>query len=140
MAPRSRAWARASSSSCRTLGEELLEPHRCYLGVVGGHLDKIKGMAHITGGGFRENVPRALPKGLGARIDASSWVAPPIFRLIQQAADVGDGEMFNVFNMGIGMTVIASEGDASALLEEIPGSVVIGEVERTEGPERVTIT
>ena len=124
----------------RTLGEELLEPHRCYLGAVGGLLDRIKGMAHITGGGFRENVPRALPKGLAAKIDASSWAVPPIFRLIRDAGRVPDDEMYNVFNMGIGMTVIAAEEDAPALLGGIPGSAVIGEVVRCAGPERVTIT
>ena len=123
----------------RTLGEELLEPHRCYLGEVKGQLDKIKGMAHITGGGFRENVPRALPGGLGARIDASSWPAPPIYRLIQEAGSVNHDEMFDVFNMGIGMVVMASGENASSLLKGIEGSVVIGEVVKDEGPERVTI-
>ncbi len=123
----------------RTLGEELLEPHRCYLGVVGGQLDKIKGMAHITGGGFRENVPRALPKGLAAKIDGSAWSTPPIFRLIQSAGQVSDAEMYDVFNMGIGMTVMASKEDASILLKDIPGSVEIGEVVRADGIERVII-
>ena len=124
----------------RTLGEELLEPHRCYLGVVGGLLDRIKGMAHITGGGFRENVPRALPKGLAAQIDASTWAVPPIFRLIQNAGQVSGDEMYDVFNMGIGLTVMASKEDASILLQEIPGSVEIGEVVRGDGPERVIIS
>ena len=124
----------------RTLGEELLEPHRCYLGVVGGLLEGINGMAHITGGGFRENVPRALPKGLAARIDASTWAVPPIFRLIQNAGQVSGDEMYDVFNMGIGLTVMASKEDASILLQEIPGSVEIGEVVRGDGPERVIIS
>ena len=124
----------------RTLGEELLEPHKCYLGVVGGLLDGIKGMAHITGGGFRENVPRALPKGLAAQIDASTWAVPPIFRLIQNAGQVSDDEMYDVFNMGIGLTVMASKEDASILLQEIPGSVEIGEVVRGDGPERVIMS
>ena len=124
----------------RTLGEELLEPHRCYLGAVENQLDKIKGMAHITGGGFRENVPRAMPKGLAARIESSSWPTPPIFRLIKQAGGVSFDEMFNVFNMGIGMVVMTSGEDASSLLKGIEGSVVIGEVVKGEGPERVTIS
>ena len=124
----------------RTLGEELLEPHRCYLGVVDGLLDRIKGMAHVTGGGFRENVPRALPKGLAAQIDASTWSVPPVFRLIQNASQVSDDEMYDVFNMGIGLTVMASKEDASILLQEIPGSVEIGEVVRGDGPERVIIS
>ena len=124
----------------RTLGEELLEPHRCYLGVVDGLLDRIKGMAHVTGGGFRENVPRALPKGLAAQIDASTWSVPPIFRLIQNASQVSDDEMYDVFNMGIGLTVMASKEDASILLQEITGSVEIGEVVRGDGSERVSIS
>lgn len=124
----------------RTLGEELLEPHRCYLEVVKGQLNRIKGMAHITGGGFRENVPRALPKGLGARIDGSSWAAPAIFRLIEETGAIEQGEMFDVFNMGIGMVAMTSAEDASHLLEEIEGSVVIGEVVKNDGPERVTIS
>ncbi len=124
----------------RTLGEELLEPHRCYLGVVDGLLDRIKGMAHVTGGGFRENVPRALPKGLAAQIDASTWSVPPIFRLIQNASQVSDDEMYDVFNMGIGLTVMASKEDVSILLQEITGSVEIGEVVRGDGSERVSIS
>lgn len=124
----------------RTLGEELLEPHRCYLGVVGKHLDKIKGMAHITGGGFRENVPRALPTGLGARIDASSWPVPPIFSLIQEAGGVSHEEMFDVFNMGIGMVTISSEADALHLLSQIEGAMVIGEVVKGDALDRVRIS
>ena len=124
----------------RTLGEELLEPHRCYLGVVVGLLERIKGMAHITGGGFRENVPRALPKGLAAQIDASTWAVPPIFRLIQNAGQVSDDEMYDVFNMGIGLVVTTSTENAPVLLREISGSVAIGDVVRGDGPERVIIS
>ena len=124
----------------RTLGEELLEPHRCYLGVVVGLLERIKGMAHITGGGFRENVPRALPKGLAAQIDASTWAVPPVFRLIQNAGQVSDDEMYDVFNMGIGLVVTTSTENVPVLLQEIPGSVEIGEVVRGDGPERVIIS
>ena len=123
----------------RTLGEELLEPHRCYLGAIGDKLENIKGMAHITGGGFRENVPRALPKGLGARIDRESWPVPPVFRLIQEAGGVSNEEMFDVFNMGMGMVVMVSGVDAAHLLNGIEGSVVIGEVVKSEGVERVKI-
>ena len=123
----------------RTLGEELLEPHRCYLGAVGEQLDKIKGMAHITGGGFRENVPRALPSGLGARISGASWHVPAVFRLIQEAGRVSDAEMYDVFNMGIGMVIMASKESASHLLSSVDGSVVIGEVVRIDGSERVMI-
>ena len=123
----------------RTLGEELLEPHRCYLKAVEAHLGKIKGMAHITGGGFRENVPRALPGGLAAKIDGSAWIVPPIFRLIQDAGKVSNNEMHDVFNMGIGMVVMVSEKDAEAVVKEIDGSVVIGKVVEGVGAERVVI-
>ena len=123
----------------RTLGEELLEPHRCYLRMAEEQLDKIKGMAHITGGGFRENVPRALPAGLGARIDGASWYVPPVFRLIQDAGGVSNAEMFNVFNMGIGLVLMTSDENASHLLNVMEGSVVIGEVVRSDGADRVVI-
>ena len=124
----------------RMLGEELLEPHRCYLGVVEGLLERIKGMAHITGGGFRENVPRALPQGLAAQIDVSTWAVPPVFRLIQNAGQVSNDEMYDVFNMGIGLVVTTSTENVPVLLQEIPGSVEIGEVVRGDGPERVIIS
>ena len=134
------SWSGSIRSSSVRWVRSFWEPHRCYLGVVGGLLDRIAGMAHITGGGFRENVPRALPKGLVAQIDASTWAVPPIFRLIQNAGQVSDDEMYDVFNMGIGLTVMASKEDASILLQEIPGSVEIGEVVRGDGPERVILS
>ena len=97
-------------------------------------------MAHITGGGFRENMPRALPKGLTAQIDASTWAVPPVFRLIQNAGQVSDDEMYDVFNMGIGLVVTTSTENVPVLLQEIPGSVEIGEVVSGDGPERVIIS
>lgn len=106
----------------------MLEPHRCYLRELKPFLRKIKGLAHITGGGIPGNLPRTLPKGIGARIKKSTWEPPPIFRLVQEAGNIEEEEMFRVFNMGIGMIVI---GDESLL--SIPSSFLIGEIVEGEG-------
>ncbi|MFH1925066.1 MAG: phosphoribosylformylglycinamidine cyclo-ligase, partial [Chloroflexota bacterium] len=87
----------------RRLGEELLEPHRCYYNQLKPQLSLVKGMAHITGGGLVDNIPRVLPEGLAVHLDRKSWAVPPIFKLIQDKGNVERGEMFRVFNMGIGM-------------------------------------
>jgi len=96
-----------------TVGEALLAPHRAYLAALEPLIErrKIRALAHITGGGFPGNIPRVLPKGLGARVIASSWKVPPLFRLIQQGGAVPDDEMFRTFNMGIGMIVVVAPGD-----------------------------
>jgi phosphoribosylformylglycinamidine cyclo-ligase len=102
----------------RTLGDILLEPTRIYVKLVRELLDTVDvhGLVHITGGGFFENLPRALPDGLGATIDAKSWECPAIFDFLQKNGRVDAGEMYRVFNMGIGLAVIV-EGDASAVIE-----------------------
>ena len=92
----------------RTLGEALLEPHRCYYKRLTLLLPMIKGMAHITGGGLIDNVPRVLPQGVAAKFSSQSWVIPSIFQLIQTRGNVDRNEMFHVFNMGIGMVLICS--------------------------------
>ena len=71
----------------------------------------IKGLAHITGGGFLENIPRVLPDGVSVEINRGSWAEPAIFGLMQKLGNVSDQEMFRTFNMGIGMVVIAGQGD-----------------------------
>ncbi|MBI4296939.1 MAG: phosphoribosylformylglycinamidine cyclo-ligase [Chloroflexi bacterium] len=114
----------------RTLGEELLEPHRCYLKEVGPVLRRVKGLAHITGGGLPGNVPRVLPKGLTAKFKEGSWPVPPIFGIIQRRGQVDKEEMYRVFNMGLGMVVAAAPADADALLQALPGAMVVGEVGR----------
>ncbi len=86
----------------RTLGEELLEPHRSYYHQLKPVLPLVKGMAHITGGGLMDNVPRILPQGLTAQFRSQSWTVPPIFQLIQQRGNVDQQEMYHVFNMGNG--------------------------------------
>ncbi len=123
----------------RTLGQELLEPHRCYYQMLKPLLPKIKGMAHITGGGLVDNLPRTLPPGLTAKLDRGSWKIPPIFTLIQKRGNIDEKEMYRVFNMGIGMALISSPDDAGHLSASLAGARVIGAVERG-GTERVVIT
>ncbi len=123
----------------RTLGEELLEPHRCYYNQLKSLLPNIKGMAHITGGGLIGNVPRVLPDGLTAFFHRGKWLIPPVFQLIQQRGNVDQTEMYRVFNMGIGMTVICSSQDTELLIKAVPGANVVGEVVEQKGEDRVII-
>jgi phosphoribosylformylglycinamidine cyclo-ligase len=123
----------------RTLGEELLEPHRCYYRQLKPLLPLIKGTAHITGGGLIDNVPRVLPEGLAAKFNFQSWTIPPIFQLIQQRGNVERDEMYRVFNMGIGMVVIGSHQEANELTRALPEAKVIGEVVKQVGKGRVAI-
>ena len=123
----------------RTLGEELLEPHRCYYHQLQPLLPRIKGMAHITGGGLIGNVPRVLPQGIAAQFHSQTWTVPPIFQLIQQRGNVEQNEMYRVFNMGIGMVVICSPENVTQLTEALSGAQVIGEVVKQEGERRVII-
>jgi phosphoribosylformylglycinamidine cyclo-ligase len=96
-----------------TVGEALLAPHRSYLAALEPLLerDKVRALAHITGGGFPGNIPRVLPEGLGASLVRGSWDVPPLFRLIQKGGRVSDEEMERTFNMGVGMVVVVSPGD-----------------------------
>ncbi|MBI4288994.1 MAG: phosphoribosylformylglycinamidine cyclo-ligase [Chloroflexi bacterium] len=112
----------------RSLGDVLLEPHRCYYSEIKPALPLVKGLAHITGGGLVDNIPRILPDGVSVRIDHKSWSAPPIFGMIQQRAKVTNTEMYRVFNMGVGMVIVASPGAGEELLGKLPGSWRIGEV------------
>ena len=104
----------------RSLGDELLEPTRIYsLAVV--DLAKrglVHAAAHITGGGLVENVPRMLPPGLGAVVDTSTWVVPPIFGFVQEAAGASREEMFRVLNMGIGMVLVVPRGKEDEVLAD----------------------
>jgi len=123
----------------RTLGEELLEPHRCYYRELKPLLPLIKGMAHITGGGLIDNVPRILPQGLSVQFKSQSWTVLPIFELIKQRGSVAQDEMYRVFNMGIGMVVICSPGNVDQLTQALPEAKVIGEVVKQRGKARVII-
>ena len=118
-----------------TVGEELLRPHRSYLAVVSPLLEAglVKGLAHITGGGLTENVPRVLPPATSARIDRQAWIAPPIFRLLQQAGEIPDEEMYRTFNMGVGMVVISAREALDSVRTTLadagePAVVTMGEV------------
>jgi phosphoribosylformylglycinamidine cyclo-ligase len=123
-----------------TLGEMLLRPHLSYLDAIGPVLGKIRGLGHITGGSFYKNIPRALASGLGANIDISSWSIPPLFKFIQETGRVEDREMFRVFNMGVGMTIIVEPGLEKDVLKNVPGSFRVGEVVvRPVGEERTNL-
>lgn len=123
-----------------TLGEVLLETHRCYNSVIWPHLKLIKGLAHITGGGLPGNVPRVVPQGLTAHFNSQSWTSPPIFGLIEKVGKVERQEMYRVFNMGIGMVIVAAPADSNALMSLLPDARVIGEIKRqVKGKERVII-
>jgi phosphoribosylformylglycinamidine cyclo-ligase len=102
-----------------TLGEELLKPTKIYVKPILSALKKfeLKGMAHITGGGFIENIPRMLPAGLGAELVEKSWQIPAVFKLISEVGQIGYKEMYNIFNMGIGMVIVAEKQQAAALLD-----------------------
>jgi phosphoribosylformylglycinamidine cyclo-ligase len=123
----------------RTLGEELLEPHRCYYHQLKPLLSLIKGMAHITGGGLIGNMPRILPQGMAVQFRSQAWAILPIFQLIQQRGNVAQQEMYRVFNMGIGMVVICSPSDVDQLTKALPEAKVIGEVVKQVGKARVII-
>jgi phosphoribosylformylglycinamidine cyclo-ligase len=114
----------------RTLGEALLEPHRCYYQQLKPLLSSIKSLAHITGGSFYKNIPRVLPEGFAAQIEKRTWTVPPLFNLIQKQGNIDDNEMYHVFNMGIGMAVICSKVNVDQLVQALPEARVIGKVIR----------
>ncbi len=126
----------------RTLGEELLQPHRSYYSELKPVLSLVKGMAHITGGGFIGNIPRILPPGLAVHINKEAWQIPHIFKLIQKMGNVEESEMYQVFNMGIGMVVVCSPEETSfaKLQDSLHGAIKIGKVIKATKPERVIIS
>lgn len=123
----------------RTLGEELLEPHRCYYHQLQPLLPLVKGIAHITGGGLIGNVPRVLPEGVTAQFNSKAWTIPPIFQLIQKRGKVDWQEMYRVFNMGIGMVLICSLENVSQLTQALPEAHIVGEVIKQRGEKRLVI-
>jgi phosphoribosylformylglycinamidine cyclo-ligase len=133
------AMAKYSAELGRTIGEALLEPHLCYYKQLKPRLGRIKGLAHITGGGLVGNVPRTLPAGLAARFDSKKWTVPPIFKLLQKKGSVVKQEMYHVFNMGIGMAVICAPEDVPTLQKALPEAKVVGEVVEQRGKARVII-
>ena len=116
------------------LADALLAPHRSYFEVLYPHLSKVKGLAHITGGGFVENIPRVLPENLNAVIHLSSWQVPPIWNFIQQKGNISTEEMYRVFNMGIGMVAIVDKSRRADFQTSISErTFVIGELTDGEG-------
>lgn len=114
-----------------TLADALLAPHRSYLPVLRDVLatDMVKGLVHVTGGGFQENIPRVLPDGCAARVDRGSWPLPPLFALLASASGLDDCELHRTFNMGIGMIVVVAPDAAGAVRSMIDEPTwVIGEV------------
>jgi len=127
-----------------TVGEALLRPHISYLRSLEGLLDSemIKGLAHITGGGLTDNIPRILPESTSVRIDKGSWPVLPIFTLMQEIGNVPESEMYRTFNMGVGMVIVCAAADVPAvqnhLKERGEASFEIGRV--VEGNREVSIS
>jgi phosphoribosylformylglycinamidine cyclo-ligase len=127
-----------------TVGDALLQPHKSYLRALEGLLDKgiIKALAHITGGGLLENIPRVLPEGMGVEIRRGSWFVPDVFTLMQELGNVVEPEMLRTFNMGVGMVIICSPTDAPAIKTHLDAqgetSYEIGSV-TTGGARRVVL-
>ncbi len=127
----------------RSLGETLLTPTKIYVKPVLALLKEVpvKGISHITGGGFYENIPRSIPQGLGARIDRAKVRVLPIFDLLQKRGHISERDMFNTFNMGVGMSIVVAAADAqkalSILKDNGEDAYIMGVIERSG--EKVTI-
>jgi len=118
-----------------TVGDILLAPHRSYLRTVSPLLEErlVKGMAHITGGGITENLPRALPTGCAAMIDRRAWTPPAVFRVLHERGGIAIDEMFRAFNMGLGLILICGPGNVDRALRAIaaagePSATIVGHV------------
>ena len=122
----------------KSLGETLLTPTKIYVKPMLALMNEVtvKGVSHITGGGFYENIPRSIPDGLGAKIDKSSVKVLPIFKLIQEKGGITERDMFNTFNMGVGMSVVVAKEDRERALEILKANgenaYVIGEIVESE--------
>ena len=123
-----------------TLGEALLTPTRIYVKPVLAALEtgSVHGISHITGGGFYENIPRCLPDGYQARIEKAAIPVLPIFHILQERGGIPERDMFNTFNMGIGMSLVGSADQTDAVKAVLPDAVVIGEIVR--GEDAISIT
>ena len=123
-----------------TVAEALLAPHRSYLPLVRPLLASgmIKGMAHITGGGLTDNLPRVFPAGTSPSVDPGAWTVPPLFRFLQKAGQVPEEDMLRTFNMGIGMVIVCADANAAPVLAALtdagePGAMTIGIVVPGDG-------
>lgn len=132
-------WTTTHDDLGGSIGDALLAVHRSYLPHVQTLLNAgitVRGLAHITGGGVIDNLPRILPEGLGAVIKRGTWIEPPIFALIQREGKVSDAEMFHVFNMGLGMLVIVPEAQSVQAMDALPGDLFrVGEIVSGVGVE-----
>ena len=120
-----------------TIGETLLNPTKIYVKEVLKVLKEVKvaGIAHITGGGFHENLPRCLAKGLGMKINKNSYEVPEIFRYLQEKGGIDEEEMYNIFNMGVGMALVVNKEDVDKTLLLLENGFVLGEVVNESGIE-----
>jgi phosphoribosylformylglycinamidine cyclo-ligase len=125
-----------------TLGDALLATHRCYLDEVRAlrGAATVRSIAHLTGGGWEGNLPRALPPGLGAAVDRDSWTVPPLFRLLIEWGGVAEVEAYDTWNMGIGLVAVIARGEDRAALRALPDAIRLGTVERATSPQRVRWT
>jgi len=122
----------------KTIGETLLTPTKIYVKPILALIEAVtvKGISHITGGGFYENIPRSIPKGLGAKIERSAVKVLPIFDLIAKTGNIPERDMFNTYNMGVGMSVVVSKEEADKAIEVLKANdidaYVIGEISESE--------
>ena len=127
----------------KSIGETLLAPTKIYVKPVLALLEqvKVKGISHITGGGFYENIPRSIPDGLGAVIERKAVRVLPIFDLIAKEGNISERDMFNTFNMGVGMSIVVAREDAERAVEILKANgedaYVIGKIENSE--DKITI-
>ncbi len=127
----------------KSLGETLLTPTRIYVKPVLALMEKVKvkGISHITGGGFYENIPRSIPDGLGAEIEKSAVKVLPIFKLIQKVGGIDERDMFNTFNMGVGMSIVVGKDDADKAVEILKANgeeaYVLGKIVKSDS--KITI-
>ena len=120
-----------------TIGKTLLTPTKIYVKEVLKVLKEVKvaGIAHITGGGFHENLPRCLKEGLGMKINKDSYKVPEIFKYLQEKGNIDEAEMYNIFNMGVGMALVVNKEDAEKTLSLLDDAFVLGEVVNESGIE-----
>ena len=127
----------------KSLGETLLTPTKIYVKPMLALMNEVtvKGVSHITGGGFYENIPRSIPDGLGARIEKSKVQILPIFKLIQEVGGISERDMFNTFNMGVGMSIVVAKEDADRAIEILKANgeaaYLIGEI--TESDDKIIL-
>jgi phosphoribosylformylglycinamidine cyclo-ligase len=131
------AWSDPAPFADEPLGQALLRPTKIYVKSALSVLPHVNALAHITGGGLTENLPRVLPDGLGAQIDLNSWALPPVFRWLCDAAKIEAAEALKTFNCGIGMVLVAPSGNAKAVMDQLAEqgetAQIIGAVTATSG-------